>query len=1206
MPTTTRHLVQDTLLLMLAATLVIVGANGLLLSWLALLYSPLHLLLVGDGFMAMLLGGVGLLAVLFGWQEAARLAGGFLAALLAITLGAELSLPGLGWGESAQRLSMLPALLLLPVALYLLLGEWGRSFDRVWLLWGVLLALLGCLALLPVLPDLRSWYQARFEPTLLAALVMVGLQGGGMAVAVVRGGRGLRLGRMALASGLAGILVSSVVWFVLSWQQEQSLNRQADYLLDNIQLNAEQVMVSRLTLMRRMADRLDASEGALDPEVLERDLQSYLQDAASLQGVGLYDPDMGWVWLAGRDRVSEERLARGVRLAPVSEWLGFELGQPRIMMPEAEGPGMALVAIDIPRHGQQLLSLFDLSNLLAHELRLQLGLYRVVVLRREARLLELQQPGFSPLVAEGIFVNHLLQRRHIGLPGGPALTLEVYPGTQHDWLISSLMPLGVASGGLLLSGMLTFSLALAAQLLGRSRALGEARRQLVAQQAVQNRIVHEDPLEQILEDICAMLEEQLPGSLASIMLVDDDGRRLRMVAGGRLPEGYRQVVASIEIGPEVGSCGSAAHSKRMVISEDIARDPRWRGFHQEAKAAGLAACWSIPVMGSDGSVLGTFGTYMREAGAPGEAAALLIGKAADLVALAVERHQSRRTLRLLERSVEGSINGVVITDAGKPDQPIIYVNPAFERITGYTPEEALGRNCRFLQGPSTDPESVALIRRQLAKEEEVHVTLCNYRKDGSPFWNDLYVSPVRDSQGRVTHYVGMQNDVSDQKAYESQLAHHASHDALTGLVNRSLFEDRLDHEVAHANRRGERLAVLFIDLDDFKPINDTLGHAVGDDVLREVARRLLASVRPGDTVARLGGDEFVLLMVDVTQEEQVLSLVERLMHQVARPYLVNQHELYLTCSIGISLSDPAMDDARQLIQQADMAMYQAKQQGRNAYHWYTSEITERLGERMALRNDLQEAIESQGLTLHYQPLIARDGSLAGVEALLRWDHPVRGPVSPEVFVPLAESTGQIVPLSRWVLERACGDMLSLEAKGLGGIRVAVNLSPLQFHRPSFLATLRDVLRNTGFPAERLELELTEGILMDNAEAAIDILHALRGMRVGVSIDDFGTGYSSLSYLRNLPIRKMKIDRSFITEVTSNPHDAAIVKGIISMAGHLGLEVVAEGVETDAQRQQLAAWGCDIFQGYLLARPMPLEALCGFLAGEVSSIRAPEE
>lgn len=1205
MPTTTRHLAQDTLLLMLAATLVVVGVNGLLLSWLALLYSPLHLLLVGDGFMAMLLGGAGLLAMLFGWQAAARLAGGFLAALLALTLGAELALPGLDWGESAQRLSVLPALLLLPVALYLLLGERGRRFDRVWLLWGVLLALLGCLALLPALPGLRGWYQARFEPSLLAALVMVGLQGGSMAVAVMREGRSLQLGRVALASGLVGILISSAVWLVLSWQQEQSLNRQADYLLDNIQLNAEQAMVARLTLMRRMADRLDASEGALDPGVLERDLQSYLQDALSLQGIGLHDPDMGWVWRAGRDQVGEERLARAVRLAPVREWLGVDLGSPRIMMPEVEGPGMALMAIDIPRQGQQLLGLFDLSRLLAHELRLQFGLYRVVVLHRGVRLLELQQPGVTPQVSEGAVVNHLLQRRHIGLPGGPALTLEAYPGAQHDWLTSSLMPLGVASGGLLLSGMLTFSLALAALLLGRSRALGETRRQLVAQQAVQNRIVHEEPLEEILEDICAMLEEQLRGSMASIMLVDDDGQRLRMVAGGRLPEEYRQAVASIEIGPNVGSCGSAAHSKRMVISEDIARDPRWRGFHREAEAAGLAACWSIPVMGSDGRVLGTFGTYLREVGAPGEAAALLIGKAADLVALAVERHRSRRTLRLLERSVDGSIHGVVITDAGKPDHPIIYVNPAFERITGYAPEEALGRNCRFLQGPGTDPEAVDLIRRQLAREEEVHVTLRNYRKDGSPFWNDLYVSPVRDSEGRVTHYVGMQNDVSDQKAYESQLAHHASHDALTGLVNRSLFEDRLDQEVASANRRGERLAVLFIDLDDFKPINDTLGHAAGDDVLREVARRLLASVRPGDAVARLGGDEFVLLIAGVTQEEEVLSLVERLMHQIARPYLINQHELYLTCSIGISLSDPAVGEARQLIQKADMAMYQAKQQGRNAYHWYTREITERLGERMALRTDLQEAIESQGLALHYQPLIARDGSLAGVEALLRWEHPERGPVSPEVFVPLAESTGQIVPLSHWVLERACSDMLSLEAKGLGAVCVAVNLSPLQFHRPSFLATLGDVLRNTGFPAERLELELTEGILMGNAEAAIAILHALQDMRVGVTIDDFGTGYSSLSYLRNLPIRKMKIDRSFITEVTSNPHDAAIVRGIISMAGHLGLEVVAEGVETEAQRQQLAAWGCDIFQGYLLARPMPLEALCGFLAGEPGATPAPE-
>ncbi len=1195
MPTTTRHLMMDSLLLLLATSFIIVGINGLVLGWLKLVYSPLHMLLVADGFMALVLGGMGLLALLAGWTGARLLASGLLTVLLLHTLAQALLAPGGFMAPGVEpRLGVLSTLLLLPAAFCLLLGKPGGRRRWLWVSWGGLLAGAGLFASLVVVPALRPWLLARLDPQVLSALLMAGGLGLGITVAGLRGERPLKLGRVAVLAGLVGVLASSLAWLLLSWQQEETLNRQADYLLDNIQLNAEQVMVSRLSLMRRMADRLDAGGGELDSAVLERDLQGYLQDASSLKAVGLYRPGAGWAWRVGGDRTSEAMLAAQLQLPEVRDWLGLGLGPPRLMLFQPESPALALLAIDVPGSGQLLLSLIDLSELFADELRLQLGAYRVVILRHGEPVGELRPPGIGQGEPKGVFVNHLLNRRHIGLPSGPMLTLEAYPGTQHDWLLAGLMPVGVASGGLVLSGMLVFSLALAGQLLGRTRALSDVRQQLEAQQAVQTRIVREEPLEDILEAICRMLEQQVPGSLCSIMLVNEEGTSLNLMAGDRLPRAYREAVTTLEIGPGIGSCGSAAYFGETVICEDLTEDARWSSYRELALAQGLRACWSVPILDSDGEVLGTFGTYLAVPSSPDVASRRLLGKAADLAALAVERHHSRRTLRLLERSVEGSINGVAIADANRPDAPIIYVNPAFRRMSGYSQEEVLGRNCRFLQGPDTDPAVVERIRLQLSRGEDVQVTLLNYRKDGTPFWNDLYIAPVRDALETITHYVGMQNDVSDQKTYESQLAHHASHDALTGLANRSLFEDRLEHDVALTARRPERLAVLFVDLDDFKPINDTLGHAVGDAVLCEVARRLEASVRPGDTVARMGGDEFVLLMTDVTQEEQVLTLVDRLMREISRSYLIGGHELYLTCSVGIALSDPAMAEPRELIQQADMAMYKAKQQGRNAHHWYTEEINEQLGERVMLRNDLQEAIASGKMELHYQPLLARDGTLAGVEALLRWNHAERGYVSPEVFIPLAESTGQIISLSRWVLERASADMIALGHQGAGKVKVAVNLSPLQFHRPNFLVTLCQVLQESGLPAEQLELELTEGILMDNTESAIDILHALRAMHIGVSIDDFGTGYSSLSYLRHLPISKVKIDRSFINEVTTNPHDAAIVQGIISMAGHLGLQVVAEGVETEEQRRQLEAWGCDIFQGFLLARPMPLEALSRFI------------
>ncbi|MBB3329739.1 diguanylate cyclase (GGDEF)-like protein/PAS domain S-box-containing protein [Halomonas campaniensis] len=1064
------------------------------------------------------------------------------------------------------------------------------ALDALLLMVATLLATLGLAGLL------SGWLAPGASP-------LFGLLGAGGYLALLLAGLALvgllwrrqRLGRLAMVAGLAGVLASSLAWAVLSGEQHAATQRQAGYLLDNIQLNAEQVMASRLTLMRRMADRLDAAGGELDAGVMRRDVQSYLNDAGSLQGIGLRDGSGEWVWVHGRDAGRAEWLRVQLEDAAVMEWLAAPFEEPRMMVPSAESPGLALMVIAVPSSGQQLVTLLDTATLLGNELRVQLGLYRVRVEQAARPLLELRLPGTLPWATAGLFEDQLLARRHVGLPGGTRLTLAAYPGPQHDWLQAGLAPARISAGWLLLSWLLAFSLGLSGQLMARSRALASARSQLEAQHAIQTMIACEAPLESTLAEISRMLERQLPGSLCSIMLASEDGRVLRLAAGGSLPAAYCEGIREIAIGPRAGACGSAAFLQAPVICDDLAQDRRWSGFHPLLREHGLAACWSCPVLGSDGRLLGTFATYYRQPGAPGSGEMALLEKAAGLVALAVERQQSRRSLRLLERSVESSINGVVIVDANRPDLPIIYVNAAFERLTGYSRQEAQGRNCRFLQGENTDPEAVEAIRSRLARHEEVHVTLCNYHKDGTPFWNDLYISPVRDGRGEVTHFVGVQHDVSQHKSYEAKLAHHASHDALTGLGNRSLFEDRLAHDASLAQRQRHRLAVLFIDLDGFKPINDALGHAVGDRVLIEVARRLEAAVRAGDTVARLGGDEFVLLLPGLLSEEQVLEVVERLMPLIAQPYCVDGQELYLTCSVGIALSEPEMADPQALLQQADMAMFQAKQQGRNTYQWFTRAITEKFGERVSMRNDLQEAIDTQAFQLYYQPLVDRDGELVAVEALLRWEHPRRGFVSPAVFIPLAESTGQIMPISRWVLERACRDMLALEQKGLGRVKVAVNLSPLQFHRPSFLATLRQTLQETGLPAEQLELELTEGILMDNTELAIDILHALRGMRVDVSIDDFGTGFSSLSYLRQLPISTVKIDRSFVRDVTRNPQDAAIVQGIISMAGHLGLRVVAEGIETREQRQQLADYGCDTFQGYLLARPMPLEDLALFLA-----------
>ena len=559
------------------------------------------------------------------------------------------------------------------------------------------------------------------------------------------------------------------------------------------------------------------------------------------------------------------------------------------------------------------------------------------------------------------------------------------------------------------------------------------------------------------------------------------------------------------------------------------------------------------------------------------------------------RKEADKQLRLLKRSLEASFNGAIICDAEAESLPIIYVNPAFERITGYSAAEAIGQNCRFLQGDEREQVGIGEIRRGLAEQRDSHVVLRNFRKDGSPFWNDLYIAPVPNDEGKITHFIGVLSDISEQKRYESELAYNASHDVLTGLPNRSLLEDRLKQGCQISRRYSRSLAVMFIDLDGFKPINDSMGHGVGDQILIEVARRMNQQIRPGDTVARLGGDEFVVVLPDLAREEDVLLVVDRVIESIARPYKIAKIELRITASIGITLSDGNVEDPMQLIQQADLAMFKAKQQGRNNYQWYTEDLNLKVSERVTLRNALQKAIEAEAFELYYQPQIdGRSGRVIGYEALLRWQHAEHGFISPAQFVPLAEDTGQIIPLSEWVLATACQTARKLIDQGYQNGVMAVNISPVQFQRSNFVETVQAALELAGLAPDRLELEITETVLLDNAERAIFTLHALKSLGVRIAIDDFGTGFSSLNYLKRLPVDKVKIDRSFVQEVISDRNDAAITQGIISMAHHLKLKVIAEGVETEPQFAFLKKSHCDEFQGFYFAKPMPLAKLDVFL------------
>ncbi|TRW49018.1 bifunctional diguanylate cyclase/phosphodiesterase [Aliidiomarina halalkaliphila] len=431
------------------------------------------------------------------------------------------------------------------------------------------------------------------------------------------------------------------------------------------------------------------------------------------------------------------------------------------------------------------------------------------------------------------------------------------------------------------------------------------------------------------------------------------------------------------------------------------------------------------------------------------------------------------------------------------------------------------------------------------------------------------------------------------RSQRAQLQFQASHDRLTGLANRTVLEEILGNHCKRIEGTDEALAVIFIDLDGFKPINDSLGLAVGDKLLIETANRIQKIMREGSRVARFGGDEFVVIVPRLSKDAPITDLVNDILSSIAQPYLIDSYRLYVTASIGITTTMESVADPKQLIQDADMAMYQAKRQGRNHYQFYTADISERFHVSVTIRNELQHVLEQNALQLFYQPIFsAKDHTIVGVEALLRWQREDGSYVSPAEFIPLAEDSGQIIPIGSWVLQQACSDGVRLQE--YGDFQVAVNLSSIQVHRANFIESLKHTLNLTGFKSSKLNLELTESILMEDSHQAIRILDALRVQGFSVSIDDFGTGFSSLSYLKSLPIDTLKIDRSFIQDVISGKHDAAIARGIIAMASQLDLNVVAEGVETAEQVAFVEEAGCHYMQGFYFARPMPFSELICFI------------
>ena len=556
-----------------------------------------------------------------------------------------------------------------------------------------------------------------------------------------------------------------------------------------------------------------------------------------------------------------------------------------------------------------------------------------------------------------------------------------------------------------------------------------------------------------------------------------------------------------------------------------------------------------------------------------------------------DRRETEEMLRLLKRSVDANPHGIVLANATQ-NQAIEYVNPAFESLTGYTKEEVIGQNCRFLQGPDTEPETVNKIQNAIKEQQEIQVVLKNYRKDGSWFWNQLSLGPVFDDKNFCTHFIGIQQDITQQRANSEYIERQQTHDNLTGLINHHTFEETLDVAFCIQHESHQSLIVMYIDLDDFQPLNQSLGHLIGDQLLSAVANRLRQVIQEEDVVSHFSGDEFAILLNKCHDLKEVAVIAERILKSLSVPFDIDNHKIHISASIGIADNDPQIEKSKQLLHHAIHAMSEAKKEGGNTWHWYAFNATRTPKiDYVHMRHELMLALEEKQFKLVYQPVIDADsGQLKSVEALIRWQHPQRGLISPADFIPFAERTGQIVVIGQWVLQQACQDIVEWNKKHAATLSVAVNLSPLQFRRTGFLHDLQKTLADTQLPPELLKIEVTETMLIAGADRSSEILNAVRDLGVKVSVDDFGTGYSSLSYLRTLPIDEIKLDRGFIEHLPENEKDGAIVAAIIVMAHKLGLQVVAEGIETQAQAQFLRKYQCDYFQGYYFARPASLAEL----------------
>jgi diguanylate cyclase (GGDEF)-like protein/PAS domain S-box-containing protein len=691
------------------------------------------------------------------------------------------------------------------------------------------------------------------------------------------------------------------------------------------------------------------------------------------------------------------------------------------------------------------------------------------------------------------------------------------------------------------------------------------------------------------------VEQENPIMLCSILLLDDAGKHLLTGASSSLPDFYIEAIDGIEIGRGVGSCGTAAFINQRVIVENISTHPYWAPYKELATKAGLGACWSEPIRSTEGRVIGTFAIYHHKASHPTQADISLIEQTASMASIAIEKKQTEAKLKLAASVFTHAGEGIMITDA---EGIIIDVNATFCETTGYTPDEAIGMNPRILDSGRESNNFYDDILLKLQKKGSWFGEVWNRRKNGEIYPEIISINSVKDLSGQISNYVALFTDITLMKEHQSQLEHIAHYDLLTNLPNRVLLADRLSQAMMQCSRHKKSLAVVFLDLDGFKQVNDTCGHDVGDALLVALSDRMKGALREGDSLARIGGDEFVAVLTDLSSVEDCEPVLERFLLAASQAVTVGDVVLNVSASIGVTLYPQDNVDADQLMRHADQAMYAAKESGKNRYHLFDTVQDGAIKVQRESLAAIRNALDNDQFVLLYQPKVnMKTGTVTGFEAIIRWQHPTRGLLTPIEFLPVIEHNPMSIEMGEWVIDSVLTQISLWQKMGLNfPLSTSVNIAAVQLQRPDFTQRLIKLLAaHPDVEPRYLELEVLETTALDDVHHVSTIMNACIGLGVNFALDDFGTGYSSLTYLRRLPANLIKIDQSFVRDMLIDADDLAIVEGVIALAKSFKRTVIAEGVETIEHGTALLQLGCDLAQGYGIAKPMPASVLPAWVA-----------